>query len=1495
MPSATTPEHDEQEHSATPEVASVCAEGAPARRFGLGLVIGRDWKWRTRFALRCLVFGPLFAVLAGLLLMRSAAVGWLAGDQLRAALGCEVSTEASAVTFDGRIVLRGLSLRVPGMTGPEGEFLHAERAEIDVDWSDALSGGVRPAAIRLYRPVFRVSVSEIESELNIQGLHPTDPDAISGDQSLRIDVHAGRLELGEHSDVGYKSLRAIGISGEVVPSEKEPGLYRVKFRELPATSSGLALPQDVGMMLTGRVDLRSSIAVVDLLNVNLDAWDSASVPSALRDVWRQLNIKGRIESTSIEYFPSTGPRAVVTLASVSMDAIVPAEYPTGQATDDVLSLRNVYGKVSLTRDGLVADVAGQLEEQPYQSRVMLKTRDMSTDAALECKIVTRGFKLEKESTLLPFCPPIVRERLGNFCGPTAVVDADVIIRRDSPGRDGPAPFKVAGWMTFQNGTAAFDRVPYPFTEMQGRVEFDDDGIDILRIRGVGKDGAVLTARGRIAPPTDDAAVDVDITVKNMPLDETFMNSLPESRKEAIDFLFNRERYNELLAAGLVSATPTKDGPPVFMPGGRMDLEIAVQSPQGKDAPWHYTVDVTLPQAGVLTRAFPLPIAAKNIRLQLTDQEARLMAGEFRGLRGGVTDVDAGVVLEVDGNPVIRPSVTIDAKQLPIDDLLLHAIEYASGRGKGQERSSQDDAPSPAKLLRTLQLKGDVDCRTEIRSTSEESIDFDIGVVFDELSATPSAAGAEPAITLADIAGSIHLTNTRVDVPRLTAGIRALDGAAALNPAIAPGADLGWISATLTGQLRGIDTSMTAQSDDAVRMPASIADVHATLDLAGIEMGAAFERSVGAFSTSIADEIAEIRAKHQPTGRLSAVVDVRKAASTDPVDFVVRMTAAENLGFDVPGGRLETSLRSGEVVVDSRQANTAVFRKAAIEVGAGDDARSPLLLDGSLLLEEAADSERADYLTIDGRDVPVDSSLVEFVVRRAAGDESLDVVTRAKPAGRFDVSVKLPASILVDDSDAAFEAVAATITPRSLQFDFEGSRVDVKSFEGGIAVAQGKISLDGLVAKAEDWTLGVDGAWRRGVDGVGVFAADLDIQAASLTPGICALLPEGLREELDTIELKIEGPLRVTDAKVIYRAGEGESSVVGDLHFAEASLDIGAPLTEADGVLSLHARRRSGTGGGNASGWAFDMDIEADRVVAAGLEMTSLNAKLTVGENPGELLLRELWADCYAGRVTARAKVTSNPDEPSPDQESAATAGSFYDADITFAGVCFAPVLAALEAARARTAGEAPEPMSAELSTDPSRGRLDGTLAISGLGGRSDMRSGVGSVRIAGGDVVEMPLVLTLVQLSNLQFPSDDQLDFMQAIFHVNKERVIFDQIDLLSSSVTISGRGTMSWPGQELDLRFNSRAGNRMPLVSDLVETLRDEIATTRIRGTLGAPRVGSEPLIGTRKLIGSLVGDRAERRATGLPDSRTERARHRSHRPQPAANQVTHGQGTND
>ncbi|MBZ0173430.1 MAG: hypothetical protein K8E66_13685, partial [Phycisphaerales bacterium] len=208
-------------------------------------------------------------------------------------------------------------------------------------------------------------------------------------------------------------------------------------------------------------------------------------------------------------------------------------------------------------------------------------------------------------------------------------------------------------------------------------------------------------------------------------------------------------------------------------------------------------------------------------------------------------------------------------------------------------------------------------------------------------------------------------------------------------------------------------------------------------------------------------------------------------------------------------------------------------------------------------------------------------------------------------------------------------------------------------------------------------------------------------------------------------------------------------------------------------------------------------------------------------------------------------------------------GQRYWADIQLAEVRLAPLLVDVQAPEQATLADGPGeqirtvPDAAEWdqSGDLSRGLVNASLSLTGIVGSESGRRGRGRIIASGGPVVMLPLLTPLIEFSNLQPPLGDELRLALASFYLDETGVCFEDIAVLSDSVELLGYGTMSWPGGELDLRVRSQAVNRIPVVSGMIETVRDELLTTRLTGPIGSPDFSTESFAATRRVMGSLFG----------------------------------------
>jgi len=161
-----------------------------------------------------------------------------------------------------------------------------------------------------------------------------------------------------------------------------------------------------------------------------------------------------------------------------------------------------------------------------------------------------------------------------------------------------------------------------------------------------------------------------------------------------------------------------------------------------------------------------------------------------------------------------------------------------------------------------------------------------------------------------------------------------------------------------------------------------------------------------------------------------------------------------------------------------------------------------------------------------------------------------------------------------------------------------------------------------------------------------------------------------------------------------------------------------------------------------------------------------------------------------------------------------------------------------------------------LGQDLSRGAMIGDLTLTGLIGDSSKRSGRGLVRIAGGSVLAMPGFIQLIEASNLSLPAGSPLDLAEAAFYVDGPIMAFERLSASSKRIEILGYGTLDWSAREMDFRFRSRSVHPIPVISKLIEQLRDELITTRVTGFIDDPKYSVEQFGSTRRVIRAMLGD---------------------------------------
>ncbi len=1332
-----------------------------------------------------------------------------------------------------------------------------------------------------------------------------------------------------------------------------------------------ALPEQftVGMIVDGTIDLDHSTARIRVVNIGVNPWPEGSVPTYMRTIWERLNINGRISETLLTYDPTNGPEASITVDRASMNALVPAAEHSGKI-DDMLSLDSVVGTVKVSTNRVTAELDATLEGQTAPAHISLDYAGIAEDAPFTCTITTKDFRVDRNPGWLAFTPVQVKENLAAFSGPTALVSGTVVLERAAPiaptvsaGPSTAAPLRVGGWLDLSEGTAAFHRVPYPFKHVSGRIDFDQDGISLTRIDGRADSGATVHATGTIAPPNDAAEVSLHIVVENIPLDHVFADSLPPSRRGAMSFLFSQQHYASLRKQGLVSnqttrVTASRDRDdydrerrrliaalpddienlehwlddsdavlddidarirecdrfltaPDFDLGGVASLDIRVHTPAGKDAPWTYTVMVTIPRAGFLLAGFPLPVLGTGVLMQITQDTATVLEGTFAGLGGGHLDIDAKVILDEGGHAVVKPDVRVRANGLTIDDLLLFAVRRAADSSPvatADSASAADltpDASALEEVLHSLDRSGTLSCDVSVWPIDADSLDAraEISIAGAQLGPFVLADGSR--LFASNLDAIVRVDSNHVHLPMLRGDLRSHSLTGSINRPVYLTSDAGSFTlladATLRstlGSMLGSSLAATSSDPDAAPIPSHtpapftiaadpalpIVYADATLLLSNADASLDIASLIQRFAPSAAASIGDFTAAYRPQGRFDAELAAAIQPGT-PARLDVRLHRAAALSLDYEGDRVDFDMNGGSLAVrielpaDPVPSSAAPSSPSPPRLIVFDEARftlhsatsPPVHIHADGLFSLALPGVQAGVipdaaLRLRVENLTFESCLVRGILGSRLDPGSVAQVDAFDPHGGFDAdllvqSAAIPALHSASDPRDSALQVSGTLRPSSLSLVVDSTRLDIPRILGEIAFDSERVWTDALALTGDDWSVVLHAerathALHDAAESAPRLRLAAIAHADSLTPALRAIIPAAVLARLDESKTTIAGPISLSP--FLYTSVPDPASTLasvrleGVFEFAGLSMADALSVQNATGRCDFTLLRPAGQ-----DHWSFDTHLRAPRLTLAGLEIRTLQAHARSGSAPGVILFPAVSAECYSGRITGSGSIqpSSNPAPPdAPDAPHAPDASSprEYRAELSLAGVRFAPVLEALSL---------PDPAAAQTSpstlqpSSTSRGSVDASVSISGIIDQPSSRAGLGRLRIAGGDVIRMPVVMSLMQLSNFQLPAKDSFDYLQASFQLSGHTVTFDQVALISRTLAITGFGTMTWPDQRLDLRFNSRSAGRLPFVSDVVEALRNEVVTTRITGTLMQPSIDPEPLMGTRQLIGSALG----------------------------------------
>ena len=153
------------------------------------------------------------------------------------------------------------------------------------------------------------------------------------------------------------------------------------------------------------------------------------------------------------------------------------------------------------------------------------------------------------------------------------------------------------------------------------------------------------------------------------------------------------------------------------------------------------------------------------------------------------------------------------------------------------------------------------------------------------------------------------------------------------------------------------------------------------------------------------------------------------------------------------------------------------------------------------------------------------------------------------------------------------------------------------------------------------------------------------------------------------------------------------------------------------------------------------------------------------------------------------------------------------------------------------------------------GTMNGQAEIEGLLGTTDLLKGVGSARVTGANLYQLPLLVQLLNLLRITPTEDVAFTDLDVDFTMVENAMTFSDLKMWGDLVALHGGGTLD-RRRQLDLTFDTRVSPQHGISRVLrpLRTQRYTLLTVDVDGPLEDPRVERRALDGVGQTLGRLA-----------------------------------------
>jgi hypothetical protein len=225
----------------------------------------------------------------------------------------------------------------------------------------------------------------------------------------------------------------------------------------------------------------------------------------------------------------------------------------------------------------------------------------------------------------------------------------------------------------------------------------------------------------------------------------------------------------------------------------------------------------------------------------------------------------------------------------------------------------------------------------------------------------------------------------------------------------------------------------------------------------------------------------------------------------------------------------------------------------------------------------------------------------------------------------------------------------------------------------------------------------------------------------------------------------------------------------------------------------------------------------------GRRATTIAAELIFDPDTSMVELEDLSASMYGGRIAAYGSIV-------PSEQ--------WDMHVSCSNIGFGRYIAA--GMRSATAGITEDSAkSQQQSTDD--GLLRGRIDVAGTLGEDRSRRGSGKIAVVDGRMMEFPLGLSILQVTQLMLPLNAAMEQADMDFEIEDSLLRLRKIELSSGTLRLEGTGEVRTDSGALALRFRNRG--KLPLLSDLYGVVTDQFFVIDVGGTIQDPQPRVTPI----------------------------------------------------